>query len=241
MNGTCLQCSAVFKKKYHTQKFCSVVCSNRKNLNNKNIFVLPAAYSVELAELFGILLGDGSVFTYFVRIYLNLKVDAGYSKNIIQLIKKVFPNATTSTLIRPARGTEEIQISSKDICDYFRSIGFDPKIRTVPFWITENIEYSKATLRGLFDTEGSIGTKYFRGKKGDYVYKQLTFTNKNPGLLKFVEQTLVTLGFSPTKNSRTNIYISNKADTERYFKVIKPHNPKLEKNLKMIRMNKTTR
>lgn len=236
MNKNCLYCKQLFKSKYSKSKFCSVPCSNRYNLNNKVVFKAPQIYSPELAELFGILLGDGSVEKYFTKIYLNRIADKGYMQSILRIIEICLPGVQASVTVRIEKGTEELQISSKDVCDYLRSIGFNPKERTIPDWILNEEKFIIATIRGLFDTEGSIGIKTFKGKNGTYRYKQLTFTNKNLFLLNFVEYYLLKLEFSPTKNSTKNIYISNEKDIKRYFKLIGTSNPKLVKKLKMGRM-----
>jgi hypothetical protein len=194
---------------------------------------LPQQYNSELAEFFGILLGDGSVTRYYTRIYLNLIADKGYEKKIIYLIKKLFLDINICLMNRPKRGTKEIQISSKEVSDYLVKVGFIPKIRSVPGWITKRRSFVKATLRGLFDAEGSIGIKYYKSKKGLRIYKQLTFTNSNKNLLTFVENNLKNLGFSPTKNSKRNIYISNNKDIKKYFAMIGTSNPKLEKKMKI--------
>ncbi|SRR5258708_503316 len=233
MRQKCRQCKILFKKKYAKQKFCSIICSNRHNLNNKVVFKRPINYSGELAELFGILLGDGSVTKYYLKIYLNIKADIGYASKIEKIINLALPKAKVTIYAREKRGTEEIQVSSKDVCDYCRLAGFDPKKRYIPKWIAEKDKFIKRTIRGLFDTEGSIGIKRFQGKNDIYIYRQLTFTNSNKNLLKFVESGLLKFGFSPTKNSKKNIYLSNKKDIKRYFEIIGTNNPKLVKKLKM--------
>lgn len=233
MINLCKLCNKSFISRRKSQVFCSLLCSNRFNLNNKKKVTLPLKHNSELAELVGILLGDGSVEKYYTRIYLNLIADQGYEINVIKLIKNIFPKITLCVMERPKRGTREIQISSKEISDYLFKIGFKPKIREVPSWIRKNNSYTRCAVRGLFDTEGSVGIKYFKGKKGICAYKQLTFTNKNKNLLSFIEESLRKFQFSPTKNSKKNIYLSNKKDIERYFEVIGTNNPKLEKKMKM--------
>jgi hypothetical protein len=230
--ASCKFCKQVFEKKYKTQLFCSLCCANRFNLNNKKNVKLPKTYTKELAELFGILLGDGSVTKYYVEIYLNRVADADYVPKVEKMCRKLFSGAAVTTHSKEKRGTTDIQISSKDVCDYLKKCGFDPKERNIPKWITDNIDFTKVTIRGLFDTEGSVGVKYFKGKDGNYVYKQLTVTNKNENILKFLEEYLFKLGYRPTKNSRKNIYISNKNDILKYLKDIGSSNPKIIRKIK---------
>lgn len=237
MNIECKFCDKIFSPKYKKQIYCSVVCSNRYNLNNKRFAVVPLKLNKEIAELLGIILGDGSVTKYYVKIYLNRIVDKKYFPYILNLSKKLFPNVPVTYKHNIKRGTTEIQISSKDVCDYLKSVDFNPKIRYVPFWIKSNTNFVKATIRGLIDTEGSVGIKYFKGKNGNRMYKQLTFTNKNKFLLQFVEISLEKLGYKPTKNSKKNIYISNKKDIEKYVKDIGSSNPKIIEKIKLTKID----
>lgn len=235
MAGTknCLLCKKTFELKYKGNKFCSLACSNRFNLNNKNTKVrTPKEPSINLAELFGILLGDGSVVQYFVKVYLNASCEYNYSLYVQRLCKNLFPGATVSRYLRKARGTIEIQISSSEVSKFLLRNGFDPKRRSVPEWIQKNEAHVEASLRGLFDTEGTVGVKYFDGKNGVRFYKQLTFTNKNENLLKFVETQLKKRGYKPTAGSKKNIYISNGNDIGRYAREIGSSNSKLTKKLK---------
>ena len=227
MDSFCKFCQRKFTKKYKAQIFCSLLCSNRYNLNNQNRVNTPLEHSVDVAEFFGILLGDGSVTKYYSKVYLNAKADINYAPFVKELAHKLFVGASVTFQKRPGEGTLEMQISSRTVCDYLRSLGFDAKKRIVPFWIIQNKDYVKATVRGLFDTEGSVGIKYFRGKNGNYIYKQLTVTNKNKNILSFISKSLIALGFSPTINSNKNIYISNLKDIERFVREINLHNPKL--------------
>lgn len=232
MSNKCRFCNKNFYPKYLNQNFCSLICANRFNLNNKKYIKLPKRYSKDFAEFFGILLGDGSVTKYYLKVFLNPNADLGYSTYIRALSRKLFPGTFISHYFRPKKGTEEIQLSSKDVTDYIRQCGFDSIKRRIPSWISRNINFVKAAIRGLFDTEGSIGIKYFKGKNGNYFYKQLTFTNKNKYLLKFVEKQLIAFNYKPTKNSKKNIYLSNSQDICRYFREIGSNNPKLIKKLK---------
>ncbi len=229
MKKQCRSCKNGFLAQYRAQVFCSITCSNRYNRNNKNKILFPKKFNKELAELFGVLLGDGGVEKYFVRIYLNRTADRGYPQILMALIRRLFPEIKVTCIDREKRGTEEVQISSIDVCNYLRKIGFDPKLRTIPEWIRNDIKFTKATIRGLFDTEGSMGIKLYQGKNGPVVYRQLVVTNKNKNILRFLEDGLRKLGYRPTRNSDKNIYISNRIDIARYFLQIGTSNPKLKK------------
>jgi len=179
------------------------------------------------------LLGDGSVTKYFTKIHLNLKVEKEYARFVNNLVSTLFQEVSISVTERPERGMIEVQISSKDVSDYLNEIGFDPRERSIPDWIKNSNQFALATVRGLFDTEGTIGFKFYKGKNGNYFYKQLTVTNINPNILSFVESVLLANGFQPTRKSKKNIYISNKEDIDKYIKEIGSSNSKLTKKLKI--------
>ncbi len=239
MNKDCKFCHQEFEAKYDLHIFCSLPCSNRSNLNNKRRVQLPIP-NEEVAELFSILLGDGSVTKYFAKIYLNAVAEVEYASFVKQLAEKLFFGAPITIQQRPYKGTIEIQISSKDVCDYLRALEFDARARYVPSWITHNEQFTKAAIRGLFDTEGSVGIKYFNGKNGNYFYKQLTVTNKNGNILRFLEQSLSAFGYKPTKNSQKNIHLSNRFDIIRYMEDIKSHNPKLIRKMSIENLGNFT-
>ncbi len=237
MTKNCKFCNRLFLPGYKKQIFCSLKCANRFNLNNKNKINLPLEPTQELAELFSILLGDGSVTRYYTKIYLNPIADAGYSIFVKNLCKLIFPEIVVSRYPMTHRGTEDLQLSSTDVSSFLIKLGFNPKTRAVPQWIKNNNNFTKAAIRGLIDTEGCMGIKYFRGVRGNYFYKQLTFTNRSKNLLTFVETGLRRFGYKPTKPTKKfnkNIYVSNAADISRYFKEIGSHNPKLIKKYEMI-------
>lgn len=241
MISLCDYCGAQFTIRNRCQSFCSIQCSNRAHLNNKHRnFVLPKKYSEDLAELVGILLGDGSVTTYFTKVFLNLSGERSYGEFVRSLFENIFPAIPVSIYERPNRGVLEIQVSSVDIGRYLTNIGFNARARCIPFWILENPLYIKAAVRGLFDTEGTVGIKYYRGKSGNAFYKQLTVTNCNKNILVFLETSLVANGFKPTFNAHKNIYISNKLDIQRYMDDIGSHNPKLLQKLKQERIGDYT-
>lgn len=195
---------------------------------------MPSKLGEDLAELAGIFLGDGNLTKYFFKVYLNRIADKEYPEYVLKLCQLIFPEATISCRDIPEHGTKDIQISSKIACDYLRKeAGFDQKKRHIPRWILKEDRFIKQCIRGLFDTEGSVAMKYFNGKKGKRLYKQLTFTNSNEKILQFVEKYLRLYSYRPTRNSKKNIYLSNKNDIARYMDEIGSSNPKMLGKLKI--------
>lgn len=182
--------------------------------------------STRLAEFVGIVIGDGYVTKYFTNITLSSLTEQGYAVHVTSLARGLFPGVTTSTLARNGKNAIDVRIYSKAVADFLGSIGLSSD-KSVPVWISSNDNYVEACLRGLFDTEGSIGFKLYKGKSGIRLYKQLTFTNKNPLILSFVTSSLAKLGYKPTSSSKKNIYISNNKDISRFVREIGSRNPKL--------------
>lgn len=241
---------------WHNSKAAKIGAAKRKKINNnylftpeqrrrsklkrfrnlkKGNFVRPKK-SIALAEFIGIWLGDGSCSRKTTSIYLNSIADKYYIPFVIGLIRNLFHiQKATSIKIVPKKGNtglehcSEIRVFSKWLVDFLSSMGLirkEPKM--IPKWIYRNNIYSKACVRGLFDTEGCVGFKKFAGKNGKYLYKQLIFTNSNENLLYFVYKSLKNLDFRPTPASKKNIYISNKKDIKRFVEIIRPHNPKIK-------------
>ena len=127
-------------------------------------------HSEVLAELFGILCGDGSLINrgriHRVSISLNLTEDMHYSNYVNNLIKILF-NIDSIMNYREDHRIEML-INSKTIVDFLLSEGLtsspkDFKLK-VPAWIAENNSFMTSFIRGLADTDGSL----FFAKRGTY-------------------------------------------------------------------------
>ncbi|MEI6316483.1 MAG: hypothetical protein WCO65_02015 [bacterium] len=227
METNCIQCKKPFFKKRAEQKFCSVTCANRKNLNNKNKFIPLKKPNESLAELFGILLGDGSVEKYYTRIYLNVISDKEYAKNVLKIISKALPSIQPTLVERHSRGTVEIQISSKDVCDYLRSLGFNSKQRNIPKWIFDKSAYQRACVRGLIDTDGCIVREIHTIKDKKYIYNRVNFVTTSFLLSKSVFRILKSNNLNPTtRRNGKSVQVENNEKICQYFKVIGTSNPK---------------
>lgn len=223
----CPFCYHAFKRKYPTQRFCSENCANKYNRNGLKQITLPAK-SEDLAEFIGILLGDGDLTQYQVTVTLNTDADKDYIPYVFSLIRKVFPQLTPTINDRKTECCTKIRFSSRIAVDFFKDMGVRSGKPLVPKWIYGKQTYLLACLRGLIDTEGSIGFKIYQSNTTQNVYRQLIFTNRNPVLLTFATDVLNLLGFHCTQSKIKNIYISNDFDIDRYRSIIGFHNPKLE-------------
>lgn len=224
----CLYCRKISKKRGTVYKFCSSVCANRFNLNGLKKVKLPRK-SVLLAEFVGICLGDGCISRYQVSVTLNTIADKEYIPYVINLMQNLFPTLKVSLRKKGGENAVDVQINSRIVTDFFHNMGIIPRRKIIPLWILKRPIYIKACLRGLFDTEGSISYKFFKSRSGEVkLYKQLNFRNADPNFIIFVRDSLLSLGFRPTKTLTKSIYISNKKDIELFSRVIGFGNPKLQ-------------
>lgn len=226
--GICPFCKKEFRKRTRTYKFCSLICSNRFNLNHKNEVILPKK-NVNLAEFIGICLGDGCVTKYQTSITLNSIVDYQYLPYVVSLAKKLFQGATVSVMPNKRENSTDVRVNSITVATFLRDMGIISNAKYVPAWILANSEYTKACIRGLFDTEGSISFKQYVSKKGISIYKQLNFRNANISLMTFVRDNLINLGLKPTITLKRSLYLSNDRSIDTFRQIIGFSNPKLLK------------
>jgi hypothetical protein len=100
-----------------------------KKSHRKSISV--PSHSVKLAELFGIILGDGFIWNnHQFKISLNSTSDYNYSVYIKNLIKQLFNIDTVST-VRKKEKTLVLAINSTSVVDYILKNGlvFGNKIK----------------------------------------------------------------------------------------------------------------
>jgi hypothetical protein len=231
--GRCRKCKNQFRKREKSYKFCSLLCSNRYNLNNKNKVNLPK-YSKKLAEFIGICLGDGYSSIYQTEITLNSNADKEYIPYVASLAKYLFPGATISLKKNISENAIRILINSKTVSDFLKKMGNVPNKKYIPNWILKNSSYKKGCMRGLFDTEGSISFKVYAGQIRVGLYKQLNFRNTNMVLMKFIRDELISFGFKPTRTLKKSLYLSNHESIAEFGKKIGFSNPKLQERSQII-------
>ncbi len=191
--------------------------------------------SVDLAEFFGIMIGDGGINNpWQANISLNSESDLAFSKYILNLTKNLFElepsirkRKTTSTLI--------ISIASTTIVNFLVGKGLvrGNKLKSglkIPEWILERSEYRKACLRGLIDTDGCLYIHTHKSK-WNKIYKNIgfNFNSYSPELIEQVAEILQENEITPHINKRgTDIYLYKVKSVEKYLEVFGTSNQRIK-------------
>jgi hypothetical protein len=196
--------------------------------------------SKNLAELVGIILGDGSFYVdkehYQLDISFNLKDEMEYCDFVKKLLENIAKNKSYIKYDKEGNCIHLRLNRKKDVLCLleFSLVVPGNKVKnnvTIPMWIFKNREYLKCCMRGLIDTDGSI----FRMSKRDYNLTRIEFKNMNKRLLKDVEKSFVLLGFHTSKViCNREIFLSRQDEVKRYIKEIGFNNPKNRKRIDVI-------
>lgn len=173
----------------------------------------PLKRNEDLAELIGVVLGDGHICRFVRTESLRIVGNANnpnFAKYYAHIIEKVFDKKPYVV----KRKTSE----AFDITIYEKYISKRLNIPTgsrrdkkflVPRWILSNKNYIIQYLRGLYEAEGSISFH-----KKTYTHKMI-FSNKNNSLLNNVYYLVKQLGFHPHR-SGFKIQISKKQEVQEF-------------------------
>ncbi|MEK7219392.1 MAG: LAGLIDADG family homing endonuclease [Patescibacteria group bacterium] len=192
----------------------------KKNYLKKRTDVkIPNKYSKDIAEFFGIMLGDGHVSHFQVVVSLGNKEEK-YAKHVKSLIEKIFKTHVKISL--RDTGYRDVYLGSVDITSWLLKQGLvNNKVKSqvdVPKWIFNKNDFMRSFLRGFFDTDGSV----YKLKYGI----QMSFCNRSLPILKSLQFMLKKLEYNPSSISLFNMYLTKRKDVKRFFKEIKPSNPK---------------
>lgn len=211
---------------------------------------LPKNYSfpeksAQLAELVGIILGDGGITNDQVRVTLNKETEIEYIDFVANLLKKLFSvEAKRYQYSNPKVKVCNLAFSGVALVAYLAEIGIYKgnkvaRQASVPKWVAQDKDYSLACLRGLIDTDG--GVYYHRHSSGGYNYFNLglTFTNASLPLVDFVHETLISLGFTSKKKPR-GVFLYRQDEVVKYMQIVKSNNLHHVKRLKEFFSRKKT-
>jgi intein/homing endonuclease len=194
--------------------------------------------SVELAEFVGILLGDGGITLGQAQITLNSEADREYLVYVIGLIKRLF-KFDAPYIKRKNCKANVISCNGVKFVNYLLELGLKTgnKVRQqveVPVWIKSKMDFKKACVRGLMDTDGGIFVHKYQVNGKYYRYLKLSFVNRSVPLLKFVEEVLAELGFSPKaimNQENKRVWLYNQSEVLRYLRVVGTSNHRLLKHV----------
>ena len=187
-------------------------------LNKRSDITIPKHRSVDLAEFFGIMLGDGKLSHFQIAVTLGNK-EATYAIYVASLFHQIF-GVNPKIITDPKRGYRIVYLGSTKISNWLLTEGLVyNKVATqvdTPRWILNNKPYIKRFVRGFFDTDGSI----YKLKYG----VQLSFTNYSTPLLVSLQWSLRQLGYRVSEISGHRFYITRMDEVKRFFREIKPRN-----------------
>jgi len=206
---------------------------NRKNLfQPKKPKMLCCNKSEKLAEIIGIMIGDGSIYTnpkksiYQVNIAGNLKDECDYMlKHVKPLFEETFKIKMN---VKKTKNAIYIWKQSKDLVFTLNNLCIptgNKKINKIkiPDWIMKNEKFIKACLRGIFDTDGCL---YPKNKT--HTYPTVWFSSSIPSLQKSIAEACarLELKLSNWRASRNDAYLRTKEDVFKFFKMVSFNNRK---------------
>jgi len=191
-------------------------------LNKKRGELIFPDLSEELAEFFGIMLGDGHLSQGQIWIFINNNTDRGYRYYVRNLLKSLF-GVEAGCSYRKKEDMKNLFLSSVDLVEYLKERGLyaTNKVKAqvgTPSWIFTKDSYKKSFLKGFFDTDGSIYQLRFG--------VQMAFCNRSLPLLQSARRILLDLGYFPSKISAYNLYLTRKSNLYQYAAEIGFGNPK---------------
>lgn len=171
----------------------------------------------DLAELIGVVLGDGHIRSYprteELSIFSNSN-NSGFVNRYSFLVEKIF-NKKPAVTKHSGQNCTRIRIYQKHISARL-GVPFSPRGNlkiTIPGWIISEKKYIVKYLRGLYEAEGSYSVH-----QPTYTYKML-FANRNTAMLKNVFKLVKKLGFHPHQ-SKDKIQLSRKEEVLEFIDLI---------------------
>ncbi len=199
------------------------------NFPNKPLPFNRPKPSEDLAEFFGIMMGDGGATRWQISITLHHIDDLEYSLYVISLIKKLF-DVVPSIIHVPRGSVNRIEVSRTGLVTHIHSLGIviGNKVKQefdIPKWIKINSKYCVACVRGLVDTDGCVFKNKYKINSKWYSYTKIDFISASTPLRESVVYILRDLGMNPSISGR-HVRLNSRKDVENYFKIVGSHNQK---------------
>ncbi|HLC80157.1 MAG TPA: LAGLIDADG family homing endonuclease [Candidatus Nanoarchaeia archaeon] len=187
----------------------------------------------EMAELCGIILGDGHLHKTCNKITITGSLDdESYHIRRVSLLFKNNFNVKPIFFKQEKKGAHYISVESKKIMEYFIKLGLIRGSKTnvsIPQIIEENNTLAVHFLRGLFDTDGCL--KFSKQTRKLSYYPRIRIIGKESPMTKDLGSILTKLNFDyglcidkRTKNKILIYEISGKKNVQKWFNTIRPNN-----------------
>lgn len=192
--------------------------------------ILYPKASEDLAEFAGIMIGDGTITKYQVSVALNSETDIEYSKHVSSLFKKLF-GVETKILKRKNSNCITVTASSVELVNFLIYTGLlkGHKIRQgldIPSWVQNDHLFSRACLRGIFDTDGGVYQEIHKYKDRKYCYTRLSLVSASENLRNSIFRIFCELEINSKIRNNRSVNIERLTDIQTYFRVIGSSNPK---------------
>lgn len=185
--------------------------------------------SKQLAELIGIILGDGNIYVgrggyYYVRICGDNVKDRNYLLNYVRPLFELLFHKKMHIVEQIKYHELFISIGNKDIVHTLVHFGLKAgnKMKNnvqIPSWIFKSKEYIQACVRGLIDTDGSVCP--ITGRNYPYIWFSCDIENLRKGFdraMKILE--IKTSKWNMRKDRTPDIYIGSKEMIQKYIQTI---------------------
>ena len=196
----------------------------------KNSIKFPHKKNPNLAELVGILLGDGCINdSYQNRIQITLNSnEVDYGRYICKLFNKLF-NTMPALKFRKSENAIDIQVFSKDLVRFLIDkvdLVLSPKwgrAKVPRTYLTRNLR--KYVLRGYFDTDGSVVITNNNGIPYPRLEMKICPSPMRDTLIEILKRGGFRFGAYNIENNRTRIQMNGKNQAIKWLSNIGFSNP----------------
>ena len=202
------------------------------NKSHRKQSILPK-YSEELAEFFGIMIGDGGIGNpWQANITLNSIKDAQYAEYVLRLCKKLF-GIMPAVRKRKTRNALVLSLASTSVVDFLVANGLvrGNKLKTglrIPKWILEKPLYKRTCIRGLIDTDGCMFTHTHKVLGKIYKNIGLCFVSYSPELIVQVADIFAEFGIIGHISKRgRDITLYQESAILKYLKIFNTSNERI--------------
>ena len=190
----------------------------------------------KLAELIGILLGDGSINVYeskkystFYRIKISFhSQEQEYIEYVTCLIKELL-NESCKVEVRKNEQTTNLLIFKKHLIEYFLNLGMvkSPKWNRaiIPLEFMAD-EFSKHVLRGYFDTDGSVVIANNNGSIYPRLEMKISPSPMQQQFISVIESNGFNLKVYSIGKGKVRVQMNGVSQMKKWFEIIGSSNPK---------------